>query len=60
MKQGFWNVKSKDGKMNFNVNVIKGENTIFFQDGNGEYVITPEKDAGAKLMSVDENFMPGK
>jgi heparin/heparan-sulfate lyase len=60
MKQGFWNVKSKDGKMNFNVNVIKGENTIFFQDGNGEYVITPEKDARAKLMSVDENFMPGK
>lgn len=58
IKPGFWNVKSKDGKVNFNAKVIAGENTIFFQSGNGEYIITPGKNAGAKALSTDENFMP--
>lgn len=48
MKPGFWNVKSKDDKVNFNANVTTGENTIFFQAGSGGYMITPGNSEGAK------------
>lgn len=58
MNPGFWNIKSKDGKVNFNANVIAGKNTIFFQAGSGEYIITPRKSATAKDLSTDENLMP--
>ena len=59
MKPGFWNIKSKDGKVNFNANVIAGENTIFFQADGGEYTVTPRKSPAAKVLSTDENLMPG-
>ena len=59
MKSGNWNVKSKDGKTKFNANVTEGKNTIFFQAGNGEYIITPGELAGAKALALDENFRPG-
>jgi len=41
MKPGLWNIKSRNRKVNFKVNVTAGKNTIFFQADSGEYTITP-------------------
>jgi len=59
MKSGNWNVKSRDGKTKFNYIITEGKNTIFFKAGKGEYIITPGKIAGAKVLAMDENFRPG-
>lgn len=58
MKPGYWNVKSGNGKTKFNVNVTDGINTIFFQAGSGEYVVSPGKANGIMELKVDENYMP--
>lgn len=41
MKPGFWNVKSADGKMNLNYDVVPGKNTISFKAAGGKFVVTP-------------------
>lgn len=48
MKPGFWNVKSADGKVDFNFNVVPGKNTICFKAEGGKYSVTPGRsyDAG--------------
>lgn len=43
MEPGIWNIKTKDGKVNFNAEVKAGENTIFFRGDSGEYIITPTR-----------------
>jgi len=58
MKAGYWNVKSRNGKVHFNANVAAGKNTIFFRAGGGEYVISPSKQSGAGELELDESFMP--
>jgi heparin/heparan-sulfate lyase len=41
INSGSWNIKSRNGKVNFKANVVTGKNTIFFQGDSGEYIITP-------------------
>ncbi|MFA4869013.1 MAG: hypothetical protein WC623_12480 [Pedobacter sp.] len=60
MKAGDWNVISADGKVKFNTNVKEGENTIFFIGGSSIYKITPGKVSNLKMLSTNENNMPGK
>lgn len=60
MKPGNWNIQSKDGKTKFNATVKEGKNTIFFQAGSGEYLVTPGQLAGIKVLAIDENLRPGK
>lgn len=43
MEPGSWDIKNKDGKVNFTADVVSGKNTIFFQAGSGEYVVIPRK-----------------
>ncbi|WP_316813378.1 hypothetical protein [Pedobacter heparinus] len=58
MKPGKWNIKSRNGNVNYNASVLTGKNTIFFRAGGGEFVITPGSQSGAVLLPVDENYMP--
>lgn len=41
LKAGRWNIRSKDNIINFNTNVKEGNNTIFFQSEEDEYVLAP-------------------
>lgn len=41
LKAGKWNVKSQDGKEEFNVKVVEGKNTLFFEASADGYVISP-------------------
>lgn len=41
LKAGSWNVKSQDGNENFNVKVVEGKNTLFFEASAEGYVISP-------------------
>lgn len=41
MKPGVWNIKSRDGKVNFTAEVKSEENTIFFEEGSGDYIVAP-------------------
>jgi heparin/heparan-sulfate lyase len=56
MKPGYWNIRSRNGKINFNANVIAGKNIIFFQGDSGGYIITPGRRAGAKAQPAGENI----
>lgn len=41
VKEGKWNIRRKDGRINFDVEVLPNKNTIYFQSNEGEYVISP-------------------
>ncbi len=41
LKAGKWNVKAKKGKLNLDLNVEAGKNTLFFNGIKGQYIITP-------------------
>lgn len=41
LKEGKWNVRRKDGKVNFDMVVLPKRNTIYFQALGGYYTITP-------------------
>ncbi len=56
MKPGYWNVRSRNGTINFNVNVTAGKNTIFFQGGSGEYSIAPGRRSGTKTLPAYEDI----
>lgn len=43
VKEGKWNIKRSDGKINFDVDVLPSKNTIYFQTGGGDYLISPYK-----------------
>ena len=59
MKPGDWYIKSKNGKIKFNVTVKASKNTIFFLAGGGEYFIATGQLTGAKVLLMDEKFRPG-
>ncbi len=59
LKPGDWNIKSKDGKVKFNVCVNERENTIFFPAEKGNYIISPGRLVGVRPLVKDETFMPG-
>lgn len=42
MEPGFWHVAG--GRLDFNVNVMAGKNTVFFKAKGGEYIITPGRE----------------
>ena len=41
IKEGTWNIRSRNNKTNFNTAVSEGKNTIFFKAGKGEYTVSP-------------------
>lgn len=41
LKPGFWNVRSTEGGVNFNVDVVPGKNTVYFSAGAGQYRVSP-------------------
>ncbi len=41
IKAGVWNIKRKDGKINFDVKVSSGKNSIYYEASDGDYIITP-------------------
>jgi hypothetical protein len=50
LNAGFWHMKGADGKVNFNVNVVPGENTVYFNAAAGQYTVSPGRayDAGTQ------------
>lgn len=42
LKAGSWNVSGGDARIKVNAVVAEGKNTLFFEGGNGNYVITPK------------------
>ncbi|WP_157986544.1 hypothetical protein [Chitinophaga alhagiae] len=41
LQPGYWNVRSEDGTVNFNVDVKAGRNTVYFSAGKGTYTVSP-------------------
>lgn len=55
MESGNWNVVGKNNKIRFNTNVTEGKNTICFFADSGEYVVSPGRIDGAKVLIMNEN-----
>ncbi len=48
LKPGFWNIRHEGGAMNFNTDVVAGNNTVHFTAGSGKYIVTPGRSYNAK------------
>jgi hypothetical protein len=43
LKEGKWNVKNQDGRINFDILVNPSQNTAFFITKGGKYTVSPKK-----------------
>lgn len=50
LKAGNWNIRSEDGKENFNATAVAGKNALFFEVPAGNYVISPGSIDGGRML----------
>lgn len=55
---GAWSIRSQDGKLQFNAQVLAGRNTAFFVVPRGNYAVQPTAIAGAPSFQAAPDFMP--
>lgn len=48
LKAGFWNIRQEGGSVNFNTDVVAGDNTVHFTAGPGKYLVTPARAYSAR------------